>query len=69
MNDQARTGVGIELIDVVKRYPGQTEQAVQGPSLSIPADETVMFVGPSGKRATLSMRSSKNTSPRCRGEH
>ncbi|WBL17898.1 ABC transporter ATP-binding protein [Citricoccus sp. NR2] len=56
MNDQAQTGVGIELIDVVKRYPGQTDPAVQGLSLSIPAGETVMFVGPSGCGKTTSLK-------------
>lgn len=35
-------------MDIVKKYPGQTQPAVDGLSLTIPAGETVMFVGPSG---------------------
>lgn len=56
MNDQSHTGAGIELVDVVKRYPGQEDPAVRGLSLSIPAGETVMFVGPSGCGKTTSLK-------------
>lgn len=44
----APSGVDIELVDVVKRYPGQESPAVDSLSLHIPAGEIVMFVGPSG---------------------
>ncbi len=50
------TGAGIELIDVVKRYPGQGTPAVDGLSLRIPAGEMVMFVGPSGCGKTTSLK-------------
>lgn len=50
------TGVDIELIDVVKRYPGQKRAAVESLSLHIPAGEIVMFVGPSGCGKTTSLK-------------
>src|SRR5690625_1524682 len=48
MTQYSNTGAEIELVDIVKKYPGQTQPAVDGLSLTIPAGETVMFVGPSG---------------------
>ncbi|GAA4698764.1 ABC transporter ATP-binding protein [Nocardioides nanhaiensis] len=50
------SGVEIELVDVVKRYPGQERAAVEGLNLTIPAGETVMFVGPSGCGKTTSLK-------------
>ncbi|HET6625202.1 MAG TPA: ABC transporter ATP-binding protein [Nocardioidaceae bacterium] len=50
------SGADIELIDVVKRYPGQKNPAVDSLSLHIPAGEIVMFVGPSGCGKTTSLK-------------
>jgi osmoprotectant transport system ATP-binding protein len=50
------SGVDIDLVDVVKRYPGQKRAAVEGLSLHIPAGEIVMFVGPSGCGKTTSLK-------------
>lgn len=50
------SGVEIELVDVVKRYPGQERAAVDSLNLTIPAGETVMFVGPSGCGKTTSLK-------------
>ena len=50
------SGVDIELVDVVKRYPGQQTAAVDGLSLHVPAGEIVMFVGPSGCGKTTSLK-------------
>jgi len=50
------SGVDIDLVDVVKRYPGQKKAAVDGLSLHIPAGEIVMFVGPSGCGKTTSLK-------------
>jgi osmoprotectant transport system ATP-binding protein len=54
--DGAVSGVDIELVDVVKRYPGQKKPAVEDLSLHIPAGEIVMFVGPSGCGKTTSLK-------------
>ncbi|HEY0619264.1 MAG TPA: ABC transporter ATP-binding protein [Kribbella sp.] len=50
------SGVAIDLVDVVKRYPGQKKAAVEGLTLHIPAGEIVMFVGPSGCGKTTSLK-------------
>ena len=50
------SGVDLELVDVLKRYPGQKKPAVDGLSLHIPAGEIVMFVGPSGCGKTTSLK-------------
>ena len=50
------SGVDIDLVDIVKRYPGQKKAAVDGLSLHIPAGEIVMFVGPSGCGKTTSLK-------------
>jgi osmoprotectant transport system ATP-binding protein len=50
------SGVDIELVDVVKKYPGQKKPAVDSLSLHIPAGEIVMFVGPSGCGKTTSLK-------------
>ncbi|MEV6284903.1 ABC transporter ATP-binding protein [Kribbella sp. NPDC051770] len=50
------SGVDLDLVDVVKRYPGQQKPAVEGLSLHIPAGEIVMFVGPSGCGKTTSLK-------------
>jgi osmoprotectant transport system ATP-binding protein len=46
----------LELRDVTKRYPGQTEPAVAGLSLEVPAGEICVLVGPSGCGKTTAMR-------------
>lgn len=59
MSDQqqpSNVGAEIELVDVVKRYPGQQHSAVDELSLTIPAGEIVMFVGPSGCGKTTSLK-------------
>jgi osmoprotectant transport system ATP-binding protein len=50
------SGADIELVDVVKRYPGQKSPAVSSLSLHIPAGEIVVFVGPSGCGKTTSLK-------------
>jgi osmoprotectant transport system ATP-binding protein len=47
----------IRLEELTKRYPGQSEPAVDAISLDVPAGEVVVFVGPSGcgKTTTLKM--------------
>jgi osmoprotectant transport system ATP-binding protein len=50
------SGVDIEMIDVVKKYPGTKRPAVDRLSLHIPAGEIVMFVGPSGCGKTTSLK-------------
>lgn len=56
MSQQSNIGAEIELIDIVKRYPGQKEPAVDNLSLTVPAGEIVMFVGPSGCGKTTSLK-------------
>ncbi|GAB2583598.1 ABC transporter ATP-binding protein [Kribbella endophytica] len=55
-DDHEVSGVDIDLVDVVKRYPGQQKPAVEGLSLHVPAGEIVMFVGPSGCGKTTSLK-------------
>jgi osmoprotectant transport system ATP-binding protein len=50
------SGVEIQLEEVTKRYPGQTEPAVDRFSMSVPAGNIVVFVGPSGCGKTTTMR-------------
>ncbi|MEX5632819.1 ABC transporter ATP-binding protein/permease [Parafrankia sp. FMc2] len=38
----------LEFVDVVARYPGSSEPALDGASLQVPAGSTVALVGPSG---------------------
>lgn len=47
----------IELIDVTKRFPGQSDPAVGNLNLAVPEGEIVMLIGPSGcgKTTTLKM--------------
>lgn len=56
MSQQSNIGAEIELIDIVKRYPGQKDPAVDNLSLTVPAGEIVMFVGPSGCGKTTSLK-------------
>ena len=49
-------GVGIELSDVTKRYPGQKTGAVENFSLKVEPGELLMFVGPSGCGKTTTMK-------------
>lgn len=53
---QSNVGAEIELVDIVKRYPGQKQPAVDKLSLTVPAGEIVMFVGPSGCGKTTSLK-------------
>lgn len=55
-SQKSNIGAEIELVDIVKRYPGQEEAAVDSLSLTIPAGEIVMFVGPSGCGKTTSLK-------------
>ncbi len=50
------SGAELEFRDIVKRYPGQGQPAVDKLSLHIPAGEIVMFVGPSGCGKTTSLK-------------
>src|SRR5699024_10461949 len=56
MSQYENTGAEIELVDVVKKYPGQAQPAVRGMNLTIPAGEIVMFVGPSGCGKTTTVK-------------
>ena len=46
----------LEFREATKRYPGQTEPAVKGLSLTVPAGEICVLVGPSGCGKTTAMR-------------
>jgi osmoprotectant transport system ATP-binding protein len=46
----------LEFRNVTKRYPGQTQPAVNGLSLEVPAGEICVLVGPSGCGKTTAMR-------------
>ncbi len=46
----------IQLKDLTKIYPGQTEPAVKSVSMDIPAGEIVVLVGPSGCGKTTTMK-------------
>lgn len=52
----AKGGVPIELENVSKRYPGQTDPAVEDFTMSVGAGELIMFVGPSGCGKTTTMK-------------
>ncbi|MPZ94227.1 MAG: betaine/proline/choline family ABC transporter ATP-binding protein [Propionibacteriales bacterium] len=56
MSENSVSGVGIDLVDVTKRYPGQQTAAVDNVSMQIPAGEIVVFVGPSGCGKTTTMK-------------
>jgi osmoprotectant transport system ATP-binding protein len=46
----------VSYLEVTKRYPGQSEPAIQGLSLDVPAGEICVLVGPSGSGKTTAMR-------------
>ena len=46
----------LEFRNATKRYPGQTEPAVDSLSLEVPAGEICVLVGPSGCGKTTAMR-------------
>lgn len=52
----AHGGVPITLEHVSKRYPGQTDPAVEDFNMSVEAGEMIMFVGPSGCGKTTTMK-------------
>jgi osmoprotectant transport system ATP-binding protein len=55
--DGGRTGAAeIVFRDVTKRYPGRAAAAVQGLSLTVPAGEICVLVGPSGAGKTTAMK-------------
>nr|WP_240687129.1 betaine/proline/choline family ABC transporter ATP-binding protein [Amycolatopsis suaedae] len=54
--DDAVSGVEIQLEQVTKRYPGQKEPAVADFTMTVPAGKIVIFVGPSGCGKTTTMR-------------
>lgn len=56
MFDNSDGGVGIELRDLTKRYPGQSAPAVDAISLDVSPGELVVFVGPSGCGKTTTMK-------------
>ena len=55
-NTASAGGLGIELDHLTKRYPGQSEAAVEDVTMHIPAGELVVFVGPSGCGKTTTMK-------------
>ncbi|GAB3490864.1 ABC transporter ATP-binding protein [Amycolatopsis cihanbeyliensis] len=54
--NDAVSGVELELEHVTKRYPGTGEPAVNDFSMVVPAGKIVIFVGPSGCGKTTTMR-------------
>ncbi|WP_216212557.1 ABC transporter ATP-binding protein [Amycolatopsis aidingensis] len=54
--NDAVSGVELELEHVTKRYPGTKEPAVHDFSMVVPAGKIVIFVGPSGCGKTTTMR-------------
>jgi osmoprotectant transport system ATP-binding protein len=54
--DSTEGGVGIELRDLTKRYPGRSTPAVDAISLDVRPGELVVFVGPSGCGKTTTMK-------------
>ncbi|PXY24729.1 glycine/betaine ABC transporter [Prauserella muralis] len=52
----AEGGARIELVALTKRYPGQSEPAVDDVSMDIAAGELVMLLGPSGCGKTTTMK-------------
>ncbi len=46
----------LELLEVSKSYPGQSEPAIEKLSLTVPAGEVCVLVGPSGCGKTTAMR-------------
>jgi osmoprotectant transport system ATP-binding protein len=51
-----RGAAELELVNVSKRYPGQSEPAIPDLSLTVPAGEICVLVGPSGSGKTTAMR-------------
>jgi osmoprotectant transport system ATP-binding protein len=58
MFDTARAGRGLDLRldELTKRYPGQSEPAVDRVTMDIPAGQMTIFVGPSGCGKTTTMK-------------
>jgi osmoprotectant transport system ATP-binding protein len=51
-----RSASPVEFRDVVKRYPGQLEPAIESLSFAVPAGEICVLVGPSGCGKTTALR-------------
>jgi osmoprotectant transport system ATP-binding protein len=54
--NEAISGVEIQLENVTKRYPGTSEPAVRDVTMTVPAGKIVVLVGPSGCGKTTTMR-------------
>jgi osmoprotectant transport system ATP-binding protein len=52
----SQTAASVEYREVTKRYPGQSEPAIEGLSLEVPAGEICVLVGPSGCGKTTALR-------------
>ena len=52
----ATSAASVEYREAVKRYPGQSEPAIQSLSLEVPAGEICVLVGPSGCGKTTALR-------------
>ncbi len=51
-----RGAAELELVNVSKRYPGQSDPAIPDLSLTVPAGDICVLVGPSGSGKTTAMR-------------
>jgi osmoprotectant transport system ATP-binding protein len=51
-----RSASAVEFRDVIKRYPGQIEPAIEDLSFEVPAGEICVLVGPSGCGKTTALR-------------
>src|SRR5690349_4184218 len=66
--DEGGAAAGIVFAEATKRYPGRAEAAVDRLSLTIPAGEICMLVGPSGGGKTTAMKLVNRLVPLTSGE-